>query len=189
METFLPFILLAIIAISGIFTNIYKNASKENLVIYGDKNTIWVFRITYPLAIIMSFTISYSSIGKIQNSAYYFQLFGISFFIIGMIIRWWAILSLNKEFTVKISILKNHQLKTTGLYRYIRHPGYTGLILYYFGLGLTLQNGVSILLVFIVISLTILLRISVEEKVLLEHFGYNYRLYSESTKKLIPFIF
>jgi hypothetical protein len=45
-----------------------------------------------------------------------------------------------------VKIISNHQLNTSGIYKYIRHPSYTGLLLYYLGLALVIQNWMSLAL-------------------------------------------
>ncbi|MHB8260696.1 MAG: isoprenylcysteine carboxylmethyltransferase family protein [Bacteroidia bacterium] len=55
-----------------------------------------------------------------------FQLIGISVIIIGILLRLLAIKQLGRFFTVNVTIRENHQLMQNGLYKYLRHPSYTG---------------------------------------------------------------
>ena len=105
------------------------------------------------------------------------------------VVRWLAIISLKHQFTVDISITRNHQLVTKGIYRFVRHPAYAGSLLSFFGLGLFFANYLSILIIFIPICAAFLYRIRVEEKALLDNFGEEYANYCASTKRLIPEIF
>ena len=79
-------------------------------------------------------------------------------------------------------------LITTGAYHYIRHPLYSSLLL--FGLGAFLKDpslfggGLMGILIF-----GVMLTARIEEKHNLERFGEEYQLYSENTKRFIPFIF
>jgi len=79
-------------------------------------------------------------------------------------------------------------LITTGVYKYIRHPLYTSLIL--FSLGAFLKDptwlGVG-LVITTIIGVYITARI--EEGHNLERFGEAYQQYMEETKSFIPFIF
>ncbi|KAJ7701749.1 hypothetical protein B0H17DRAFT_924174 [Mycena rosella] len=54
----------------------------------------------------------------------------------GGILRALCYNALGRHFTFEIGIFKNHQLVTTGPYSVVRHPGYTGAFLAYFGLML-----------------------------------------------------
>jgi protein-S-isoprenylcysteine O-methyltransferase Ste14 len=94
---------------------------------------------------------------------------GIAVFAIGFIIRWSAVIQLGKMFTVDVAIVDKHSLKTSGLYKIVRHPSYLGLIL--------------------IIIAAINYRISVEEKALTEQFGEQYTTYKTRVKKLVPYIY
>src|SRR5678816_401876 len=56
----------------------------------------------------------------------------------GLALRWAAILTLGTLFTVDVAIHSDHVVVEKGLYRYMRHPSYTGLLLAFLGLGVFL---------------------------------------------------
>jgi protein-S-isoprenylcysteine O-methyltransferase Ste14 len=114
---------------------------------------------------------------------------GISLILAGLVIRWIAILQLKKAFTVNVAVSVNHVLKTDGLYRFVMHPGYLGLLLIMTGEALTMNTIISFIVVFVPICLTILYRIYTEEKLLEEFFGETYRNYKHNTSRIIPFIY
>jgi protein-S-isoprenylcysteine O-methyltransferase Ste14 len=78
-------------------------------------------------------------------------------------------------------------LVRTGIFRYIRHPLYSSLLLIAWGAFLKDIFWLSIILV---ISATIFLIATaiVEEKENLQRFGDEYALYMKSTKRFIPFV-
>ena len=88
-----------------------------------------------------------------------------------------------------MAISENHNLVTVGMYKYIRHPSYLGLILACFGLSLAMNSYLSVLVITIPIFLVILYRIKIEENILVEEFGQNYKNYMKNTKKIFPYIF
>ncbi len=47
----------------------------------------------------------------------------------GSSLRLWAMHTLGRFFTFEVTIRKKHELVTTGPYRWLIHPSYTGLIL------------------------------------------------------------
>lgn len=110
---------------------------------------------------------------------------GLFVYFLGIVIRWVSILQLKKEFTVDVSIHTDHQLKTDGFYRYVRHPSYSGLLLICFGLCLAMNSLFSMLAVISVV-LAVLYRINIEESILSQEFGDNYKDYMEKTSKIIP---
>lgn len=114
---------------------------------------------------------------------------GLLVILLGLGLRWTAIMTLKKYFTVDISIARDHQLIEHGVYHLIRHPAYTGTLLSFLGLGLALSNWLSLLIIVIPISLAFLYRIRVEERVLRSVLGESYVRYTLTTKRLIPLIY
>lgn len=83
--------------------------------------------------------------------------------------------------------VKNGELRIIGPYNLIRHPMYTSLILF------TLPELINYftyfrLMVFVLLVISLILKISYEEMRLLESFD-EYAKYKARTKKLIPFVF
>lgn len=117
-----------------------------------------------------------------------FYVIGLIFFVVGLIIRWAAIIYLGRFFTVNVSIAEDHQLITTGPYRYVRHPSYTGMLLIFFGFGLCMLNIFSLAAIILPISIAFLWRMHVEEQALQAAFGERYRDYAARTPRIIPFV-
>jgi protein-S-isoprenylcysteine O-methyltransferase Ste14 len=97
--------------------------------------------------------------------------------------------SLKQQFTIDVAIVEDHKLVEKGLYGMIRHPAYLGGQVTLLGLGLALENWLSLVILFILPLAAHLYRISVEEKVLVGHFGSAYLEYMKRTKRLIPGVF
>jgi len=110
-------------------------------------------------------------------------------FAFALVLRWWAILSLGKFFTVDVAIAQDHRLIIRGPYHWMRHPSYTGMLLAFLALGATFQNWVSLVCIMVPISLALAYRIYVEEIALEATFGSAYHRYAETTKRLIPGVF
>jgi protein-S-isoprenylcysteine O-methyltransferase len=110
-------------------------------------------------------------------------------FACALVLRWWAIVSLGKFFTVDVAIAKDHQLIVRGPYHWMRHPSYTGMLLAFLTLGATFQNWLSIVCIMVPISCALAYRIYVEEIALEATFGSAYHRYAETTKRLIPGLF
>lgn len=73
-----------------------------------------------------------------------------------------------------------------GPYRWVRHPSYTGLIIFFVGLGLALSNWVSLLILVLAPTAGLLVRIHYEEKALMAGVGEQYRRYAANHRHLFP---
>jgi len=114
---------------------------------------------------------------------------GSALILVGMIIRFIAIRTLGKFFTVDLAIHGDQHLIMVGLYKYIRHPSYTGSLLSFAGFGLSLNNWLSLIIIIVPILVTFINRINIEEKLLQKQFGAEYEEYKRRTKRLIPMIY
>lgn len=90
--------------------------------------------------------------------------------------------------TSRLQIVENHQLVTDGFYKHIRHPIYAGELIRNFGFALIFSSGYGILFMMIA-AIFLLVRIEMEEKMLVDAFGEAYEKYQKTTKKLIPFLY
>jgi protein-S-isoprenylcysteine O-methyltransferase Ste14 len=108
---------------------------------------------------------------------------------VGLIVRITAIYTLGRSFTANVSIREAQTLQQNGLFRYMRHPSYTGMVLIFLALGLRMQNWLSLLIVFVPPVAALMYRIHVEEAALTGAFGEQYVAYSQRTKRLIPGIY
>lgn len=82
---------------------------------------------------------------------------------------------------------KRSVLATTGAYRYIRHPQYTGFIIIIIGFLLQWPTLITLLMAPILIIRYILLA-KQEEKEIILHFGKEYEDYKKSTPAFFPSI-
>lgn len=107
----------------------------------------------------------------------------------GIGIRWWAILTLGRFFSVDIAVQEEHRVVEEGPYRLVRHPAYTGLLMSFLGMGIAFMNWLSLILVIVPITAFFLYRISIEEDALSKKLGPAYLEYHRRTKRLVPGIF
>jgi protein-S-isoprenylcysteine O-methyltransferase Ste14 len=82
-------------------------------------------------------------------------------------------------------VLPDQSLTTNGIYRYIRHPIYTGDILLLTGLELALN---SWLVIGALVPLVVAVKHALAEEALLSHVFPGYAKYCRRTKRFIPFI-
>jgi len=78
-------------------------------------------------------------------------------------------------------------LVTTGIYKYIRHPQYTGLLL--LSLGMLIEWATLPLMILYPVMIFIYVRLAKREETdMLSEFGDDYIAYKKHTKMFIPFI-
>ena len=113
----------------------------------------------------------------------------LSIMIAGLLIRWTAILSLGKWFSVNVAIRTTQTLYQSGLYRLVRHPSYSGLLLCIMAIALIQRNWIGAAVVLVPTTAAVLYRIHVEEAALMDGFGSQYQAYCRTTRRLIPGIY
>lgn len=126
----------------------------------------------------------------IQHGTYSFDIasfVGLIFISIGLGLRAQARRTLGKQFSVVARTLSEHKLIRHGIYRYIRHPAYLGELLAYFSIPLLFHSLYGFLVMVLILPF-ILYRIRIEEQMLLEKFGDEYRDYMKNSKRLIPYV-
>jgi protein-S-isoprenylcysteine O-methyltransferase Ste14 len=114
------------------------------------------------------------------------QYVGLVLALAGFILREWAVIRLGRFFSRTVEIEAGHRLVTDGPYRWFRHPAYTGMLLVDAGLVLALGTWLGALIALGLVLVATLYRIRIEEKVLLDAFGEEYRNFMCHTWRLIP---
>ncbi len=157
-----------------------------------DKSSLSILWVIIILSISLSVFVSYIRFGTFNlmiNENGWMTYLGLLLIFAGIVSRVFIIRSLGKYFTVDVTIRKDHKIKKDGIYSLLRHPSYAASLLTFLGLGIYLNNWISLAIAFIPPFLAFLYRIKIEEKALIEQFGQDYIDYRKSTKKLIPFIY
>ena len=115
-----------------------------------------------------------------------FKYIGLVIAILGLIIVLVALLQLNKNLTPFPTPLSDGTLIKTGLYKLVRHPIYSGIILAAIGFGIFQESfwkigiGLSLWILFYFKS-------KYEETLLLKRYP-DYKSYSKTAKRFFPFI-
>lgn len=105
----------------------------------------------------------------------------------GIAIRQVAIATLGRFFTVRVITTEDQTVVESGLYRYVRHPSYSGALLTVLGVLLCSTNWLA-LACFVIALPGFAYRIRVEEAALAGALGEPYRDYMRRTKRLVPFL-
>ena len=94
--------------------------------------------------------------------------------------------ALGRNWSVTLEVRESHKLVTEGVYRRVRHPMYTAFWLWAVAQALLLPNWVAGLSGLVGFGTLYFLRVSHEERLMIEAFGDTYRAYMERTARLIP---
>jgi protein-S-isoprenylcysteine O-methyltransferase Ste14 len=154
-----------------------------------DKSSIRVLWSTILASVTLGVMLGFQRFGYVGGGSRAFPITGIMLIICGLVLRWIAIFSLKSQFTVDVAIMKDHHIVSNGIYRYVRHPSYSGSLLSFLGLGLFFADIFSLATIVLPISAAFLYRIRVEEQALVDTFGDEYIRYCKSTRRLIPGLF
>jgi protein-S-isoprenylcysteine O-methyltransferase len=136
-------------------------------------------------AAIIAIALGYARIGVLPHWLFYP---GLALFISGLALTMWAYRTLGRFFSLIVQVQTDHHVVDTGPYRFVRHPGYAGVLLGFLGLGLAMQSWAALLLMALATLAALAYRLRVEEKFLLNELADEYRRYAQRTKRLIPFI-
>lgn len=111
---------------------------------------------------------------------------GLAIIVLGISLRQWSVLTLGQFFTVQVQVRSDQTVVDTGPYQWVRHPSYTAMTLCFFGIGVALENWLSLLALIVVPTIGLVIRIRVEERALLDALGEPYRVFSATRSRLIP---
>jgi protein-S-isoprenylcysteine O-methyltransferase len=95
---------------------------------------------------------------------------------------------LGKQFTAAVLQVEGHQLITSGPYRWLRHPSYTGSLVSFFGNAIFLEAWLGLVITLACMGSAYFYRIKVEEMMLDKIFGQSYQCYRQHTWCVIPFL-
>jgi protein-S-isoprenylcysteine O-methyltransferase len=118
------------------------------------------------------------------------SIIGLLMVVMGEIIRKISVVTAKRAFTHVIRIYHDdqHQLVTHGVYRFMRHPGYSGFLIWAVGTQVMLCNPVSTVAFSLVLWRFFSRRIPYEEFFLRQFFGSEYEEYAQKVHSGLPFI-
>lgn len=116
-----------------------------------------------------------------------FFYFGYVVQVAGLALAFWARAALGRNWSGRVTIKEGHELVTSGPYRRIRHPIYSGALLINIGSAIALGwiGGLVAIALFLGVFVH---KIRLEERMLTGHFGDAYAQYRKKTNALILFV-
>jgi protein-S-isoprenylcysteine O-methyltransferase Ste14 len=113
---------------------------------------------------------------------------GVAMFAVGGAVRLWPVFVLGNRFSGLVAIQQGHKLVTDGIYTFIRHPSYLGLLITAFGWALAFRSGVGVILAALNL-VPLVARMNAEEALLISEFGKEYEAYRARTARLVPGVY
>ncbi|MBL8080801.1 MAG: isoprenylcysteine carboxylmethyltransferase family protein [Anaerolineales bacterium] len=116
------------------------------------------------------------------------RFLGFLLLIPGFILMQLAEKYLDRQFSIEVTVQKNHKLIQHGPYTYIRHPRYLGILAFFGGISIVFR---SYLALFLVVALAIVLiwRVYAEEALMQREFGTEWEAYRKKSWRIVPFVF
>jgi protein-S-isoprenylcysteine O-methyltransferase len=154
-----------------------------------DRGSLWVIALLQNVGFFSCFAIPWMTArGRLlfEDEALFWTAIGL--FWIGWLLRFWAVVTLGKFFRTTVMVQDDHQLISSGPYRVLRNPSYTGALLMLLGIGLAQGNAYSVAAIVGGGLLAYAWRVRVEEIALRERFGQSFEDYMRRTWAVIPLI-
>jgi len=113
---------------------------------------------------------------------------GATVMVAGLLFAVWAREHLGSNWSRSVTIKQGHELITSGPYAVVRHPIYTGILAGLLGTAIALSQ-VRGFIVFVLIFLTLWVKLRMEEQWMRSQFGETYTTYAHQTAALVPYLF
>jgi len=124
-------------------------------------------------------------VGEIQADCLAVRILGFVIGLAGAALLVWASVRLGRFFVHEAAIVQDHALVTSGPYRFVRHPVYSGYLVLLLGTGVAALN-LCLLLLWPISLLGILVQAGSEEQLLSTKFRLEYEPYTRRTGQLVP---
>jgi len=152
----------------------------------GDQ-TFWVISLAMMIAFFLPpLEFLYFEIPLFKNQ--WVQFIGLIFLIIGASLFVWVRRTIGTSFSGHIATVEGQPLVQNGPYKLIRHPGYAAYLLISIGISAGYSSLAGTLSIIFLLIPALVMRIRVEEEVLVSHFGEQYKQYKSRTNRLIPWV-
>jgi protein-S-isoprenylcysteine O-methyltransferase Ste14 len=184
------FIIISVSYLYGLFEVFmnWRQRGRGRVTSSGDRGSLCLLYGLITLGYALSFFIGATKTGRVYPWNTFFAI-GMVLIAIGLTVRIHSILTLKQFFTYSVAKVENQRIIETGLYKFIRHPGYLGQLMIFFGISTSLSNWLSVLLMMALVAVGYVYRIQVEERFMIKELGEDYLNYQARTKRIIPLIY
>ncbi|MBI5867629.1 MAG: isoprenylcysteine carboxylmethyltransferase family protein [candidate division Zixibacteria bacterium] len=189
MNLNLLFIVISAVWISSELVLLVTKRSQNRGTESADSGSQRILWLAITLSIATGYLAAANRLLPLPGDLHVWRIAGLILIVAGLAVRWTAILALKELFTVDVAIATGQHLVDRGIYRWVRHPSYTGMLVSFLGLGIAFGSLFSVVIILIPTTLAILHRVRIEEAALNTALGAEYALYARRTRRLIPFLF
>ena len=159
-----------------------KAIFREEGFVVGLLASIWGITILLPLLKMFTQWLSFAD----YDLPVWAGFIGIAIFALALWLLWRSHADLGINWRVTTELRQKHNLVTSGVFKHMRHPMYSAHWLWGIAQALLIHNWIAGLSSLIVLLPMYSLRVRREEKLMLEQFGEEYRLYMSRTGRVIP---
>ena len=152
----------------------------------GDRKMDWSYTAFHTLHVVIYFGTAIECLWLKRPVCWPVTALGLVLFLISGVVRFTAIRTLGKFWSLHLEIREGHQLIRGGIYQYVRHPAYAAIMLEVISIPLV-GNAYSALLVAVGLYIPLLLiRWRREEVEMVAKFGRQYETYRHAVPAFIP---
>jgi protein-S-isoprenylcysteine O-methyltransferase Ste14 len=172
------------LSVAALFTEGNLSAGERE-----DRANRWVIPVLVVIGVVSAYVPAWSDrmeIWTLDGDAV--RWLGVVLLAVGGTLRLWPVFVLGRRFSGLVAIQPGHTLVTDGIYRFIRHPSYLGLLVGALGWVLAFRSGIGVLLAALNL-VPLVARIRAEEALLRSQFGAEYEAYRNRTSRLIPGVY
>ncbi|MBI1255915.1 MAG: isoprenylcysteine carboxylmethyltransferase family protein [Chloroflexi bacterium] len=174
------------IVVAAQFPGAGRSSSKGQKLVRQQQVAIVLLQII-SLAIVIAIPYTDARDIAVIGEADLLRYLGLGVFALGFLLMNWSAAVLGHQFSTQVTIQEGHQLVTAGPYRLIRHPRYTGILLFNLGIALVFRSWLGLLIVAL-LALLLLWRIHDEEALMHQQFGADWEAYAGHSRRLVPYI-
>ena len=152
-----------------------------------DRGSLQVIALLQNLGFLTCFVVPYlTARGRIAIRPDVLFWSAIGVFWLGWLLRNWSVRTLGRFFRTTVIIQDDHRLVTSGPYRFLRNPSYTGALMMFAGIGLAQGDAISLAAILVGGLLGYGVRIHAEDAALRSRFGAEYDAYRKRSWALAP---
>lgn len=171
----------------------YSRQTKTNQIVDSRKTTIEILLLSLLFVGMMVVPLIYAFTPLLSFADFQFPSWGgwigVAVSVVALWLFWRSHADLGRNWSPTLELRKGHQLITSGVYKYVRHPMYAASLMWGVAQILILHNWIAGCSPLLSIMLMYFLRVPHEEQMMLDQFGEEYQSYMNRTGRIIPRLF